>query len=131
MIADRMEKLLEHAKSEEELLKLSRAISKDVNWSLIKEIEKLARDADRYNWQECVYGTRPIKCGEREEIIDRSYKTPSPFVKITSLPASVLSSKKMPTWTGIAFRVFVTMLKVFLMVCGGLWIALNISRFAG
>jgi hypothetical protein len=81
-------------------------------------IEEIVVEMERYNWQPCVYGVRPMRIGEREPVIDRSYKTPSPFIKITKLTKRPATH----SWFGVTVKAVWIAMKIFLMLYGAWWI---------
>ena len=122
-----LDNAISHARAEEDILKMLGTINKDATWQLRVAVEDIAKEMEKNNWQPCIYGVRPMRCGEREEIIDPNYKTPSPFVKVTKTS----DWPKKPTWTSVAVRTFWITLKSFLMAYGAFWAIFFIIKAVG
>ena len=129
MIPISLDQAIKLARTEEEILKMGGALSPKAEWALRCSIEKVVKEMDKFNWQPCVYGTRPSVIGERQKIIDRSYKTPSPFIRIEKISEPPLLMKR--SWFSAAAKSVWIAIKTFLMLYGAWWVVYFIAKAIG
>ena len=119
--------MLDHAKAEQAVLRLMGTIAPNAKWQLLETIKSVGVEMEKNNWQPCIYGMRPSKIGDREEVIDPNYKVPSPFVKVTKTK----DWPKKPTWASVIWKTFWMVSKSFLMAYGAYWAIYYIIRTVG